>query len=95
MGTYIILSRISPNAFSDPADFKKLASTVSDKIKSECPNVTWKESFVTLGRFDVVDVIESDDMEQVGRAALIIRAFGKSETETLVARDWKDFLNSL
>ena len=51
MATYIILSRISPEAFRDPEDFKELAATVSAKIKSDCPGVFLEESFATLGRF--------------------------------------------
>jgi len=68
---------------------------VSEKIKKECPGVTWKESFATFGRFDVVDIVESDDPRQVARAVMIIRAYGKSETETLPATPWKDFLENL
>jgi len=56
MATYIILSRISPDALKDPKDFKKAASAVSTKIDSDCPGVTWKESYATLGRFDFVDL---------------------------------------
>ena len=41
MATFIILSRISPEAFSDPFEFKKIAERVSSKIKSECPGVVW------------------------------------------------------
>ncbi len=93
MATYVILSRVSPTAFNDPKDFPQLAKTVSEKIKKECPGVKWKESFATMGRFDVVDVVESDDPHQVARAAMIIRAYGKSETETLSAMPWHDFLN--
>ncbi|MBI4965509.1 MAG: GYD domain-containing protein [Desulfomonile tiedjei] len=95
MATFVILSRISPTAFGDPKDFNQLAKTVSEKIKKECPGVKWKESFATFGRFDVVDVVESDDPKQVARAAMIIRAYGKSETETLPATPWKDFLANL
>lgn len=95
MATYVILSRFSPEAFPDPKDFKKLADAVSGKIKSECPGVRWKESFATLGRFDVVDVVEADDPKQIEKAAMIIRAFGHSTTETLVATPWKDFLAAL
>src|SRR2546426_8988671 len=51
MPAFVILSRISPGAFDDPKDFKALAKDVSEKIKRECPGVTWKESFPTLGRF--------------------------------------------
>ncbi len=95
MATYVILSRFSPEAFADPKDFKQLATAVSSKIESECPGVTWKESFATLGRFDVVDLVESDDPKQVEKAAMIIRACGHSTTETLFATPWKEFLATL
>ena len=95
MRTYIILSRLSPQAFQDPKEFKQLATTVSEKIKRDCPNVVWKHSYMTLGRFDVVDVVESDDLQQVEKAAMIIRAYGHATTETLVATPWKQFLETL
>ncbi|MEW6457024.1 MAG: GYD domain-containing protein [Acidobacteriota bacterium] len=95
MATYIILSKISPEAFRDPKDFKKLAADVSSKIKSECPGVVWKDSYATTGRFDIVDIVESDDPKQVMRAAMIIRAYGHSTTETLSATPWKEFLEIL
>lgn len=95
MATYVILSRFSPEAFREPKEFKKLADAVSAKIKSECPGVRWKDSFATLGRFDVVDVVEADDPKQIEKAAMIIRAYGHSTTETLVATPWKEFLAAL
>lgn len=95
MATYIILSRVSPEALQKPRSLKELAEKVSAKIKSECPAVTWKDSYSTLGRFDVVDIIESDDPKQVEKAAMIIRAYGHSMTETLVATPWDEFLAGL
>ncbi len=95
MRTYIILSRLSPQAFQDSKEFKQLATTVSEKIKRECPGVVWKQSYVTLGRFDIVDVVESDDLQQVEKAAMIIRANGHATTETLVATPWQQFLEIL
>lgn len=68
---------------------------MADEIKSECPGVTWKESYATLGRFDVVDVVEANDLKQVEKAAMIIRAYGHSTTETLVGTPWKEFLETL
>lgn len=95
MATYIILSRFSPNAFADPKDFKKLAKTVSQKIKKECPEINWKESFATMGRFDVVDIVEAKDPAQIEKAAMIIQAYGHSSTETLTATPWQEFLERL
>lgn len=95
METYIILSKISPEAFRDPKDFKQLAARVSEKIKHDCPGVLWKDSFVTMGRFDVVDIVEAKDAISVEKAAMIIRALGHSTTETLCATPWKNFLEML
>ena len=91
----MILSRFSPEAFREPHEFKKLAEAVSARIKSECSGVQWKESFATLGRFDVVDIVEANDPKQIEKAAMIIRACGHSTTETLLATPWKEFLKTV
>ncbi len=95
MGTYIILTRISPEAFKDPKEFKQLAAIVSERIKSNCPEVIWKQSFAVMSRFDEVDIVESDDPKNVEKAVMIIRALGHSTTETMVATPWKEFLENL
>ena len=95
MATYIILSRFSPEAIGDPKHFRNLADAVAAKIRQQCPDVTWKGSFATLGRFDVIDFVEADDPKQIEKAAMIIRAYGHSTTETLVATPWKEFLSAL
>jgi len=95
MAIYVILSRVSPEAFRDPKDFKKIAETVMAKTKSDCPGVVFKDSYATMGRFDFVDIVEADDPEQVQKAAMVIRACGHSETETLLATPWKEFLANL
>ena len=95
MPIFVILSRISPQAFDDPRDFKDLAKNVSEKIKRQCPGVSWKDSFATLGRFDVVDIVEATDAKEVEKAAMIIRAYGHASTETLVVTPWKEFLAAL
>jgi len=95
MATYIILSRISPEAFSDPFEFKKIAEIVASKIKNECPEVVWKESYSTTGRFDCIDIVESDDPKQIMKASMIIRSYGHSTTETLSATPWAEFLEMI
>ena len=95
MATFVILSRIAPDAVRAPKEFKALAKTVADKIKQQCPGVIWKDSFATLGRFDVVDIVEAAKPEEVEKAAMIIRSYGHASTETLLATPWKEFLSSL
>ena len=95
MSTYIILSQVSPQAFSDPFEFKKIAERVAEKIKNECPDVEWKQSYSLMGRFDVIDIIESEDPEQIAKAVMIIRAYGHSTTETMSAIPWQEFLDMI
>jgi len=83
---------VSKGLLRPPGDFKQIASTVSAKIKSECPDLTWKHSYATLGRFDFVDIIDCDDLKQVKKAAMIIHAYGHSSTEAMQATPWKEFL---
>jgi len=95
MATYIILSRVSPEAFSDPYEFKKIAENVAAKIRMECPDVRWRESYAVSGRFDVVDIVECEDPKQVTKASMIIRAYGHSVTETLEATPWQEFIEMI
>jgi uncharacterized protein with GYD domain len=46
-----------------------------------------------LGRFDVV--VEADDPKQIEKTAMIIRAYGHSTTETIIATPWNEFLATL
>ena len=96
MAIYIILSRFSPETFKDPKDFRSVADKVSSEIKKRCPGVKWMQSYATMGRFDVVDVVESDDPRQVEQAAMIIRGYGRcSSSETMPGTPWESFVAML
>ncbi len=95
MATYMILSKLCVRAVQDPGDVRQLADTVSQKIKAECPNVRWKDSYALMGSYDVVDIVEADSPAAVEKAAMIIRCYGHATTETMHATPWKDFLASL
>jgi uncharacterized protein with GYD domain len=95
MATYVILSKLSPESVRDLKGFRKLSETVSQKIKSDCPGVRWKDSYALMGRFDVVDVVDADSPAAVEKAAMIIRAYGHATTETMHATPWKEFVAGL
>lgn len=95
METYVILTKLSADSFHDPAEFPQTAHTVAAKIKAQCPDVVWKESYALMGRFDVLDVIEAPSRQMAEQAAMLIRAYGHATTETLAATPWKQFLREL
>ena len=92
---FVILSRFSSQAFREPNEINQLPATVKEKIAAECPGVVWKESYAITGRFDVVDLVESDSPAQVEKAALLIQGYGHAHTEVSRATPWKEFLASL
>jgi uncharacterized protein with GYD domain len=95
MSTYIILSRLAPDAVTSGDDFRKRAAAVAGRIKEQCPSVHWKDSFATMGEFDVVDIVEADNPIDVERAATIIRSVGHATTQTLPATPWKQFIQAI
>jgi uncharacterized protein with GYD domain len=95
MSIYIIFSKFSPGTFKNPNDLRNTAEKVASEIKKQCPGVTWKDSYATMGRFDVVDIVEADDPTMIEKAAMIIGSYGACSTETMHATPWKKFLESL
>lgn len=95
MATYVILTKLAADAFKDPSEFPGIARTVNEKIKADCPQVTWKESYMVTGPYDVLDVVDSPDLTFVERACMIIRAYGHGTTETMVATPWAQFIENL
>lgn len=94
MSHYVILSKISPDTLKEPSDFRDLAERVSAEIKEQCPSLSWKDSYATYGRFDVIDIVETDDPKELQRALMLLRAHGHESTETLAATPWKEFLGN-
>ena len=95
MATYVILSKLCARAVDEPGEIRQLAETVSRKIKAECPNVRWKDSYALMGPYDVVDIIEADSPADVAKAAMIILSHGHAAPGNLHATPWKDFLAAL
>ena len=95
MNTYVILSKLSPDSVHDPSEFPKLAEMVAARIKKECPKVVWKQSFALMGQFDVMDIVEAGSVEEVEKAAMIIRGYGHATTETMPATPWKSFIKAM
>ncbi len=95
MATFVMLSRFSPEAFRQPSGFKELAKRVSKELKSQCPEVKWKDSYSLLGRFDVVDIFDAPDEKAAEKVGMIVRAYGHAGTETLIATPWNEFLGIL
>ena len=93
MATYIMLTRLSPDALKRPELVGDLNKQVEERIKKECPGVKWVGNYAVLGPCDYVDIFEAPDSDAATKVALLIRSFGHATTETWVATPWDRFLS--
>jgi uncharacterized protein with GYD domain len=92
MGTYMLLTRLSPDALNRPGAVIELNKKVEARIRQECPGVKWVANYAVLGPCDYLDVFEAPDIDSATKVALLIRSFGHATTETWVATPWDRFL---
>ncbi len=93
MVTYVMLTRLSPQALTRPESVAELNREVEDKIKVECSGVKWIANYAVLGPYDYLDIFEAPDADTATKVALLVRSFGHATTETWVATQWDRFLN--
>lgn len=92
METFIMLTRLSPEAVSEPKFIEKVEKKVVDRIKKACPEVKWISSYSVLGPYDYVDIFEAPNGEIATKVALLVRSLGHATTETWVATKWDRFV---
>jgi len=92
MSTYVLLTKISPQAVKDPRSIEELGKRVSEKIKTHCPEVNWVASYAVLGPYDYLDIFEAPNDSAATKVSVLIRSFGHATTETWPATPWNGFL---
>jgi len=91
MATYVMLTRLSPDALTRPESVTELNRQVEDRIRRECPAVKWLANYAVLGPCDYLDIFEAPDADAATKVALLVRSFGHATTETWVATQWNRF----
>jgi uncharacterized protein with GYD domain len=92
MATYVMLTRLSPDALKRPESVAELNRQVEERIKRECPGVKWVANYAVLGPTDYLDIFEAPDAEAATKVSLLVRSFGHGTTETWIATPWDRFV---
>jgi uncharacterized protein with GYD domain len=92
MPTFIMLTRISPEAIKDPHSFEELNNQVEQQIKGQLPEVKWIGNYAVLGPYDYLDLFEAPNEDAAIKVSTIIRSFGHASTETWLATPWARFV---
>ena len=88
MATYILLASYTEQGIKGIKDTVKRTDAVKDLAKKA--GLTMKESYWTLGQFDVVAVFEAADDETMTAFSLSVAKLGNVKTQTLRAFSSKD-----
>lgn len=91
MMTFVMLTRLSPEALASPSALEELEKKVMEHVRKECPKVEWIHNYAILGPCDYLDIFTAPDLETAMRVATIIRAYGHAATEIWTAVEWKKY----
>lgn len=91
MPTFIMLTRVTPGAKTSPGRLEDIETQVMGKIRQECGEVEWMQSYAVLGPYDYLDVFRAPDMECAAKIATIIRTMGHAHAEVWGATEWQRF----
>ena len=80
MSTYVVLTRLTPEAMKTPGELKRLERVISDHVRRECPQVKWVANYAILGPYDYLDIFEAPDETVAAKVVMIIRSYGHGQT---------------
>ena len=85
MATYVLLCHFTDQGIRNVKDSPKRAAAF--KAAAKKAGVTVKTFFWTLGRYDMVSILEAPDTETVTALSLSVGKLGNVRTETLPTFD--------
>ena len=93
MPTFIRLASLTDKGAENVANLKELVGEAKQAMAKH--GVTLVDVYVTLGRYDIVAIIEAPNAEAATAASALIAAQGNFRAETLPATPMMDFLQRL
>ena len=91
MPTFVVLTRLTPEAVKVPGELKRLERAVAEHVRKECPQVKWVANYAILGPYDYLYIFEAPDEIAASKVVAIIRSYGHGHTETWTAIPWERF----
>ncbi len=95
MSVFVLMTRLSADAMSDPAKRRAMGREWLGHVKATCPGVKFLAHYALLGRYDFMDIYEAPDVETAHRVSLISRSEGALTAESWQALPYDRFLEVL
>jgi len=92
MSTYILLTKLAPEATNQLKDRAKSSHDWYTHVKEKCPEVHWKEHYALLGEYDFMDIYEAPDEKAAAKVAMITMSKGAMNAVNMTAIPYKEYL---
>jgi len=83
MPTYVVLANLTQQGIQAAKEIPERRAAAKEAAKAL--GITWRESWLTMGQYDVVVILDAPDDETVARFALQMGMRGNVSTQTLRA----------
>ena len=95
MPTFVLMTRLAPEAVHDAEVRRAMGRAWLKKVKSSCPEVRWVAHYAILGPYDFMDIYHAPDAETAHKVSVISRAEGAVTAESWQATPYERFLQLL
>lgn len=95
MTTFVLLTRLSPQALHQPRSYETLERHVAEQVRVHCPEVAWIGSYALLGPWDYLDIVSAPDLASMTRLSVLVRSHAQAHTEVWPAVAWPEFKQML
>jgi uncharacterized protein with GYD domain len=92
MGTYVLLTKLTPEVTKDLKNREKIGKRWMKKVTETCPEVKWLSHFALLGPYDFMDIYEAPNEEVASKVSLITLSSGAFQVESWTAVPYSRFL---
>jgi uncharacterized protein with GYD domain len=90
-----LLTRLAAGAAGSPHALEELERRTVARVRDECPEIEWLQSYAVLGRDDYLDLFEAPDNETAAKVAVLVRTIGHAQTELWPLMEWESFKGML
>lgn len=91
MQTFIMFTRLSPDAVKSPKSLEEIEKKVMNKVRTECPDIEWVHNFAVMGPYDYVDIFRAPNELSAFKLSTLVRSLGHCTTEIWGATEWARF----
>jgi len=92
MQTYILLTKLAPQASKQQEDRAKSSHDWYTAVKHNCPEVKFLSHYALLGQYDFMDIYEAPNEETAAKVSMISRIHGAMYAESMIAIPHNRFL---